>query len=262
MRFKRLSFCLIIGLGFAGIIGCSQGIGTNSTDVILPFTQQAPASNSGVLCENRLFPVRAGASWMYLNTGGPSGTFPYSDTISEVHEDGFTLTTQYSNMSRSQQWECETDGLKALELGGGTTASITMQGITAEFTTSDISGISLPNNLENGLQWEYSLSIVGTLPMPTGELVQSTGSFSSIMHDMGTEYITVPAGTFEAVKIQSTSIVEILVPFGGQQVPMKYNSTSMVWYAPGVGYIKSIENWDLGGEPYTSTTELQTYVIP
>jgi hypothetical protein len=56
--------------------------------------------------------------------------------------------------------------------------------------------------------------------------------------------------------------VEILVPFGNEQVPMKYSGTSITWYAPGVGFVKSIENWDLGSAPYTATTELQTYVIP
>lgn len=262
MQFKRWIISLAIGISLVGMMGCSQGIGTNSTEAFLPFTEQAPIPNTGGLCDNRLYPVRQGASWAYINTGGPNGTFAYSDTISEVHADGFTLATQSSNLTRSQQWACETGGLKALELGGGTTASITMQGITAEFITSNISGISLPRDINSGSQWQYSLSILGTIPMPTGEQVQSTGTYSAIMQEMGTESITVPAGTFEAVKIQASSFVEILVPFGGQQVPMKYNNTSMIWYAPGVGYVKSIENWDLGGAPYTSTTELQSYVIP
>jgi hypothetical protein len=46
------------------------------------------------------------------------------------------------------------------------------------------------------------------------------------------------------------------------QVPISINASSMVWYAPGVGFIKSIENSDFGGTPYTSTTELQSYIIP
>jgi hypothetical protein len=82
------------------------------------------------------------------------------------------------------------------------------------------------------------------------------------MQEIGTESVTVPAGTFDAIKIQASSTVEILVPFGNEQVPMKYSGTSITWYAPGVGFVKSIENWDLGSAPYTATTELQTYVIP
>ena len=98
--------------------------------------------------------------------------------------------------------------------------------------------------------------------MPTGEQAQASGAYLVTSQEMGRETVTVPAGTFEAVKIQASSIVEILVPFGNEKVPMKYSGTSLTWYAPGIGYVKSIENWDLGSAPYTATTELQAYVIP
>ncbi|MBI5825730.1 MAG: hypothetical protein HZB18_17010 [Chloroflexi bacterium] len=265
MQPRRWFIIFFITANLVGIMGCSQGNESEKNGVVLPFTQQAPtASNSTVAgaCGNPLFPVRQGASWAYINSGGPNGDFAFSDTISEVHADGFTLTTQFTGLTRTQEWSCESDGLKALELGGGAIASISAQGMAAEFTTTAISGVSLPGQIVSGMQWQYNLTMQGTIPMPTGEQVQSNGAYSATMQEMGTETITVPAGTFEAVKFQSTSTVDILVPFGDLQVPMKYTGASLIWYAPGVGYIKSVENWDFGGTPYTSTTELQSYVIP
>lgn len=260
---KRINF--VIAIGLLGLAACSSlGGGTETQQIVIPYTQAAPPANSttGGLCDNPLYPIRQGASWAYINSGGPNGTFAYGDTISEVHADGFTLTSQIANLTRTQQWVCEADGLKALELGGGTTTSITAQGLTAEFITLNVTGISLPKSILSNIQWQYSLTLQGTIPMPTGEQVQSNGTYLVNSQEMGTETVTVPAGTFDAVKIQTYSTVEILVPFGNEQVPMKYSGTSVTWYAPGVGYIKSIENWDLGSTPYTATTELQTYVIP
>lgn len=264
MGFNQMKISLMIAVCLLGVAACGNvGGGTETQETILPFTQQMPAmKNMGELCNNPLYPVHQGASWAYINSGGPNGTFAYSDTISAVRADGFTVTSQINNLTRTQEWACEAGGLKALELGGGTTASITAQGMTAEFSTSDISGISLPNEITSGQQWQYDLKIQGTIPMPTEQQLQSNGTYSMTMQEMGTETVTVPAGTFEAVKIQANSNVKILVPFGSEQVPMQYSGTSITWYAPGVGYVKSIENWDLGSTLYTSTTELQTYVIP
>lgn len=260
---KRISIVVAIGLLGLAACGSLEG-GTETQQIVLPYTQEAPSiiPSTGGLCDNPVYPILQGASWAYINSGGPNGTFAYGDTISEVRADGFTLTTQIANLTRTQEWVCEAGGLKALELGGGTTTSITAQGFTAEFTTLNATGISLPKDILSNMQWQYGLTIQGTIPMPTGEQVQSNGTYLVNSQEMGRETITVPAGTFDAVKIQTNSTVEILVPFGNEQVPMKYSGTSVTWYAFGVGYIKSIENWDLGSTPYTATTELQTYVIP
>jgi len=79
---------------------------------------------------------------------------------------------------------------------------------------------------------------------------------------MGKETITVPAGTFEAVKLQSNSTVDIMSAFAGADAPITFNGTTITWYAPGVGYVKSVENGDFGGEAFSATTELQSYSIP
>jgi hypothetical protein len=220
---------------------------------------QAPAAD---LCGNELYPIRNGASWTYTNTGSPTGDFTYTDTITQVRADGFTLTSQFDELTRAQEWACEPQGLKALQFGSGSSASITTQNTTAEFTTLDVTGLSLPKQVTPQTQWQYSLTMQGTTAMPGDQQAQSTGTFSAAMQAMGMETITVPAGTFDAIKIQVKSTVQITAEFQGAQVPLTFNTSSIVWYAPGVGHVKSIENSDFGGTPYTATTELQSYNIP
>jgi len=82
------------------------------------------------------------------------------------------------------------------------------------------------------------------------------------MQEMGTESITVPAGIFEATKIQSNSTIDIVTIFEGIEVPIKFNGTTISWYVPGIGFVKSVENGDFGGTAFSATTELQSYNIP
>jgi len=179
-----------------------------------------------------------------------------------VSVDGFTLTSQFDGVSRAQEWHCGQDGLQALQIGGGSAAGISTQGITAEFMTSDVTGISLPREITSGMQWQYDLKMQGTMAMPGDQQSPSSGTYSVTMQEMGRESVTVPAGTFETVKLQANSNVDIMTDFQGIQVPVKYTGITLIWYAPGVGYIKSVENGDFGGTVFSVTTELQSYQIP
>ncbi|MBL8050041.1 MAG: hypothetical protein JNM46_02375 [Anaerolineales bacterium] len=244
-------------------------IATLACNLTAPTSPESPAPNQPAetviipgLCDNPLYPVKQNATWTYFNTGAPSGDFTYTDTITEVRTDGFTLTTQFEGLTRTQAWACETGGLKALEYGGGPTAAITTQNASMSFDTLQVTGISLPKEIVSGMQWLYSLTLEGTTTMPDGQQTTSNGTFTVNMQEMGNETITVPAGTFDAIKIQANSTIDIVGEFQGIQVPMTITGSTITWYAPGVGYIKSISNSDFGGAPFTVTTELQSYNIP
>ena len=203
-----------------------------------------------------------GAAWVYTSTDGPSGSFNYTNSITAVRADGFTLTSQFPDAIRTQEWACQPDGLKALQLGGGSAAGVSIQGMTADLTTSEVTGISLPKDISSGMEWQYSLVLQGTVAMPGDQQSQSSGTYHASMKELGRETVTVPAGTFEAIKIQSNSTVDIISAFAGIEVPIKFNGTTITWYAPGVGYVKSVENGDFGGTAFSATTELQSYSIP
>ena len=213
-------------------------------------------------CDNPLFPVKQGAIWEYTSTGGPGGSLTYTDTITEVGKGRFTITSEFWDSTHTQEWFCQLDGLKALQIGGASAAGISTQDITAEFMTSDVTGISLPRKITPDMVWQYSLNMQGTMAMPGDTQSPSNGTYSVTMQEMGEETITVEAGVFEAVRFQASSSVEIMTTFQGTRVPVIYNAVTLIWYAPGVGFIKSIENGDFSGTAFSITTELQSYSIP
>ncbi len=234
-----------------------------SSEIVLPFTPQPNANTvSDGSCDNALLPVKPGASWTYISTGSPAGTLIYTDTVTNVDADGFTLTSQFDQTTRTQEWACTPDGLQALQLGGSTAAGVSTQGITAEFATVEITGLTLPKEITPGMQWQYNLTMQGTVAMPGDQKAEASGTYTVDMKEMGIESVTVTAGTFNATKLQANPAIDIKAIFEGLEVPIKFNGASLLWYAPGIGYVKSVENGDFGGTNYTVTTELQAYIIP
>jgi hypothetical protein len=254
----------LVSLLFTSLTACGAD-NPDNPQVVLPILQTSAPSiplTSSELCDNLLYPAIQGAVWVYTSTGGTSGAFNYTNSNTEVRADGFTLTSQIGDVTRTQEWACQPDGLKALQLGGGSAAGISIQGMTADLAVSEVTGISLPKDITPGAQWQYSLALQGTVVMPGDPQAPAKGTYSVTMQEMGSETVTVPAGTFEAIKIQSNSTVDIISSFAGNELPIKFNGTTITWYAPGVGYVKSVENGDFGGEAFSATTELQSYSIP
>lgn len=242
-------------------IGKSTAAQPSLPTVLAPPTSTTENTSANGLCNNPLFPVRKNASWTYTSSGGPNGDFAYTDTITETRSNGFVLTSQFPALNLNQEWVCAPEGYIAQQLGGGTTASVSMQNMITDFKTIEVSGLSLPNEITPGMQWQYDLAMQGSVAMP-GEQSQSPGTFSLAIQDMGRESIPVPAGLFESVKLQATFIARIDVDFQGSPIRYTVEGSSILWYAPGVGFIKSIENIDFSGTTFTSTTELQSYNIP
>lgn len=254
---------IIITALFALVIltACSGGAEPSnpSLPTIIPSIDSSSIVNE--FCDNSLFPVIQGASWTYFSIGGPNGDFSYTDTITAILPDGFVLTSQFPTLSLTQNWVCSPDGYIAQQLGGGTSASVSMQNMISDFKTLEVTGLSLPRTITPGMQWHYGLSMQGSVAMP-GEQTQSPGTFALDMQELGTESITIPVGTFEATKLQATFTANIDVDFQGSPIRYTINGTSVLWYAPGIGFVKSIENIDFSGTSFTSTTELQSYSIP
>ncbi len=264
LKFRPAIIIFLTLLLFTSLTACGADNADNA-DIVLPILQTSEpgaAPTASEMCNNTLYPTMQGATWIYASTGGPNGSFNYTNSITESHADGFTLATQLADQIRTQEWVCQPDGLKALQLGGGSAEGISIQGMTAELKTLEVSGINIPQTLTSGMQWQYSLNLQGTIVMPGDPQAPANGVYSVIMQEVGRETVTVPAGTFEAVKIQSNSTVDITSSFAGTEVPIKFNGTTITWYAPGVGYVKSVENGDFGGQAFSATTELQSYSIP
>lgn len=187
------------------------------------------------LCDNPLYPVKQNATWTYSSTNG-TNTFNYTETITQVTSTGFTITIQINDVTKKQNWSCETGGLKATQFGLFNYA-VTSSNIL------EITGVNLPKEIISGMQWLYSLKL-------------ENGNYTVIMQEMGSEDVTTPAGTFSATKFQATH------QFESVDASLNFSNASTVWYANNIGLIKFINDVKKSNETSKSTTELISYTIP
>jgi hypothetical protein len=234
----------------------------NSPSGIQGNSSQAQPIAINNLCENIYFPVRAGSTWNYTGSTENSGSFSISNSVSEVRADGFTLSTTFDGLSRTQEWSCTAEGLVALTFGDGPAGEISTQGLDLDITTSNILGVSIPFNPKPGDEWNYSLDIGASLMLPDGQTGQAQGRMTTPLKAIGLESVSVPAGTFEALRIESVPTINLTATYLGLPIPVSFKGKVTIWLAPGVGWIKSTERGDFFGTSINSTIELQSFHIP
>jgi hypothetical protein len=223
-------------------------------------TAVAPATGNP-LCTTTYFPVREGATWSYQSTGSPAGNYNFTDTITSIREDGFTLTSDFDGLTRTQEWDCQSDGLVALQLGGPTAATLNSQEMLLQLEARNVTGVSFPSAIAAGDQWQHTLEFDGQMDM-AGQSGEAQGATQTNYHATGTENVSVPAGTFDAMKIQMDTVVTITVNYQGLNVPVTFRGTYLYWFAPNVGWVKAVGNGDIAGQSFTENIELQWYNIP
>ena len=248
------------GEGGSGSEAGPQVSATEASPTAVSVDTPAPSSANGE-CANTYFPVIQGATWNYEVTGGSSDTVNYTDTISELTGDGFVLTSEFDDATRTQRWSCKSNGLLALDFGGAS-ATLAVADLQAVFDTTKVSGITLPRDLTAGDTWSQSFTIEGNQALPGDQTAEVKGSvdYSSTAGEM--ESVTVPAGTFEALRVESTTKMDITIKLSGFTVPTTIEGTVVRWYAPEIGYVRSVETSNVFGTEVEVTIELTGYRIP
>ena len=231
---------------------------TAPTDAVAPSEAAAAAG----LCASDYFPVVVGATWTYSGTG-ITGDFTWTSTITEVKETGFTLTNDFDELSATQQWSCTAQGLAALQYGGGPEATLSATGLSGTFETTDTTGVSFPTHITAGDTWMQSFTIHGEMQIGEDQTGTADGTVTQSYVAEGMETITVPAGTFDAMKVQSTIAFAMQISFEGVTVPMAFASDTLNWWGAGVGWLKADSSTTIeGGESITALSELQSFSIP
>lgn len=214
------------------------------------------------LCANPFFPVVNGATWTYSATGGIED-FGFTNTITNAGADGFTLETAYTlegNLHTSQGWACQADGLVALEYNGGPSAALSAEGLSVDYVTTANSGITIPANLAVGSSWSQTMQLEGDMTLAEGMTGTATGGVTYTANAVGTESVSTPAGTFDAIKVEMQQDFNVTASLSGVTVPLSFTGVTTVWYVSGVGMVKTVQTEDLMGT--TTTVELQSYAIP
>ncbi len=227
-----------------------------------PATSQAgvPATGAG-LCANAYYPVRQGATWNYKSTGSPAGDYSFTDSITSVRSDGFTLSTQLANRMLTQEWACKPEGLVALQFGGAPAALLNAQSMQLDVQASNVNGVTFPSQIKPADQWQHSLDLQGNVSV-ANQSAAAKGGAQNNFTAVGMESVTVPAGTFDAMKIKVDTTVNMTASYKGLSIPVKFTASYTYWFAQGVGWVKAAGTGNAAGASFSETTELQSYKVP
>jgi hypothetical protein len=219
-----------------------------------------PVAEQG-LCTHVYYPVRQGATWTYRSTGGPAGEYSFTDTVTAVREDGFTLSTQIDNITRTQEWTCSAEGLAALQLGGAPAAMLNSQNIQLNLDVINGTGVTFPSQIKPGDRWQQTLDVQGNVTMMNEE-AEATGTAQMNFSAIGNESVTVPAGTFDALKVEVDVTLNVNATYEGITLPVSFTGDYTYWFAPNVGWVRASGTGNVLGSSFSDTTELQSYNIP
>ena len=256
---KTNTMIKFFSLLFAPLLILACGV-TSSSPTASPAEPTAPVAAVSGVCANQYFPVREGATWTYKMTGD-AGESTYTDTITSVRSDGYTITSQFTDLTRTQEWSCLADGLSALQLGGGPSAGLTTSGSALELQTQDAQGVTFPKTIKVGDTWQHSINFTGTMSVAS-QNAEASGDSQVNFTALGMESVTVPAGTFNALKVQAETTTNINTTVQGISVPNSFVSSSTLWLVEGTGWVKMVTTGTYANVPFSDTTELQSVNIP
>ena len=225
-----------------------------------PTTEEIPAADSG-LCANEYYPVSNGASWSYQGTSSETEDYVFSNTITAVRDDGFTVTVEFDEVTLVQEWSCTSDGILALDMGGGAAGTLTTDNVNLIMDTQNSSGITYPKEITPGKTWQHGLEFTGTMDL-NGETFEVSGNTIYSYSAVGTESVSVPAGVFDAMRLDIVTTINMNMNMGGSEVPVTVTSTGSSWLVKDVGWVKSVSSSDIAGFSTTETIELTAYSIP
>ena len=207
-------------------------------------------------CDNPYMPIILGGTWSYTIDGPVPDT--YVHTILAVEADSFTEQDIFeSGVTRQGKWKCENGNLIALNPSGGGSASVNADGNAVDFQTTALEGVTLPASLNPGDSWSQSLTLEGTQTI-NGEAFPVSNQVTQACSAVGVESVTVPAGTFDAMRVDCKIDMNITMDISGSPftTPIALNNTN--WYALKVGLVKTVST----GSGLDSTIELTSYSIP
>ena len=139
--------------------------------------------------------------------------------------------------------------------------TLNAQGIALDLEINNVSGLTFPKEVAAGDQWQHNLDFYGQVEM-SGQSGDAQGTAVTRFTAIGAETVTVPAGTFEAMKIQVEPTLDINVGYGGFSLPVTVGGTYTYWFVQDIGWVKASGTGNFAGQSLSETIELQSYHIP
>ena len=187
----------------------------------------------------KYFPMKIGATWNYAVT--PASGVPYTDVKQNTASSPPPLTQTYTPSSgtpSTSSYEMDANG-------------ISITGVTSTALQSSYAPpcLLLPSNTTPG----FSTSSTSTKTTVQGS-TNTTYTVAVAVTIDGLESVTVPAGTFSALKV-TRAITSTSALTGSVS-----NSFNVQWRAPGIGSVKTVDEDSL--QAVQQTWELTSYYVP
>lgn len=262
MRAKHLISVsiLLVSLALVGA-GCGRKASesTNASPAAnkQPAPAEKPSTTTSDSCGNPYYPFKVGLTIAYSVTPFTKVAGDADYTISTVSVFG-NKATMRTEMAGGVSADMEVD------CASGSVESNGMSGLGADntgfkMTVVSSSGTFMPMDAAAGSTWSNSKT---TRMDPTGEAAAGMGSLTMITTEesqaVGEESITVPAGTYNALRVESTHTTTTKfsnMPAGmavGEGTPSTYTFTE--WLVKGIGVVKTVTKSESG----ISTTEARS----
>jgi hypothetical protein len=212
-----------------------------------------PADRLGTACDHPYLPLRPGSSWTYSTTEGTS-TWSVGSAGGTADSAEATMAISMAEVAMTTHWNCTSEGIISYDFGNITVAEM---GQIASTDVTNSSGVFLPaaSLLAPGYSWSDNYSLVMHITAE-GFSVDMTMSAAETWTAAGMETVSVPAGTFEAMRVEGTENISMSGFMGMEGVDTVVDAT--FWFAEGVGIVR----YTSAPSGYTSVGELTSYTIP
>jgi hypothetical protein len=246
------TFIIIFLCSIAGLSGCNLPERQAAHIPIQPGTSLVETTPTPTgLCSNPYFPIAVGDQWEYSGNNSLIGAYTRTDNVTSTNTTSFTLATSVGNVIYSAIFDCSSTGLTAqnpIQQYAGALLSSPDAPVRVNMTSN--TGTSLPATIITGDTWQQTTDWQATSPR-----LNINGRFVFDYSAAGYEIVTVPAGQFNALRVDATIHVEVTslhVPVG------TFTSTS--WWAAEVGLVKSEGTSHVTGVDFTDSMQLTKFI--
>ncbi len=224
-----------------------SGVATPTTPSI---TIPAPSPTPVSVCANPYFPSTLGDTWEYSGNNTALGTYTRTDTVSQSSADAFRVDSTLAGISYSVNYSCSSAGLTASDpVQQYAGAFLSDPNAPLNVKLSSVSGITLPAKITPGDTWQQTADFSATSPQ-----LNASGTIAIDYAAVGYENVTVPYGTFDALRVDVT--IRILV------TPLKIEAgsyTASTWLVQDIGMVKSEGTSHVTGIDFSDSMQLARF---
>jgi hypothetical protein len=213
-RLARMISVVVAGFIGCGVLftGCSTRDRRNSAAPRNGSAQGQPTASQGAGgCDNPYLPVSPDESLEYESSSGSNSSqgYIYSVTFTDISDGSFIEHEEVTGGTGPASygatldaiWKCEPEGLVSTEY-----ADLSRPESRLKIETLNATGVAIPraDRLTKGTKWSQDYKVRGQMsfegaPKP----VDLEGTISVASEMTGQERVEVPAGVYEAVKVNS-----------------------------------------------------------